>query len=306
MIGHDLFLQVGLLALGGAVFLTCVMHIFLGRRTRRRVRVLATQSSVIPDCETCVSDRARVAVTDFKVQVPGLTEKVSPEEKLRVQLFRAGLFSVESHRYYRLLRTALPLGLALVSSLTLLFLSPSLSLLVISLSVCIGLQVPRSYLRRRAEQRDEEILFYLPLVIEQLVLGVSSSLDVGPCMKWIVEIADERDSHNAVTELIAIAQRYMRLGVSVEESLSEVARLSGHTELKHVFTSLAYVVKHGGEVTKQLQELANAVASQREVKIEGIIKTLEVKATGPVGVIFASFMGLFLTSLGLQALHALK
>lgn len=301
-----MFLQVGFLALGGAVLLTCLAHVILGKKTCQIVQILATQKSV----ESCVAtdshSRAGASVLDVDVRVPALTAKISPEEKLRVQLFRAGLFSVESHRYYRFCSSLLPLALGIMASPSLFIYSPSFSLVVIGLAVCVGLQMPRSYLRRRTEQRDEEILFYLPLVIEQLVLGVSSSLDIGPCMKWIVEIADERDSHNAVTELMAIAQRYMRLGISVDESLSEVARLSGHTELKHVFTSLAYVVKHGGEVTKQLQELANAVASQREVKIEGVIKTLEVKATGPVGVIFASFMGLFLTSLGLQALHALR
>jgi pilus assembly protein TadC len=143
-------------------------------------------------------------------------------------------------------------------------------------------------------------MFYLPLVIEQLVIGVSSSLDVGPCLKWIVAMADERDSHNPVTELLRYAQLYMKSGVSMEEALIEVGRLSGHTELKHVFMSLSQVAKHGGEIIRQLQELANAVAAQREARVEGKIRKLELKATGPVALVFASFMGILMVGLGTQ------
>ena len=138
-------------------------------------------------------------------------------------------------------------------------------------------------------------MFYLPLVIEQLVIGVSSSLDVGPCIKWIVAMADERDSHNPVTELLRYAQLYMKSGVSMEEALIEVGRLSGHTELKHVFMSLSQVAKHGGEIVRQLQELANAVAAQREARIEGKIRKLELKDTS-----HASFMGILMVGLGTQ------
>jgi pilus assembly protein TadC len=170
----------------------------------------------------------------------------------------------------------------------------------------IGIQIPRSYIRRAILRRDEEIMFYLPLVIEQLVIGVSSSLDVGPCIRWVVQMADERDSHNAVTELLRYAQQYMKAGASMDDALILVARLSGHTELKHVFMSLSQVSKHGGEITKQLQELANAVSAQREARIEGKIKKLELEATGPVGLVFVAFMATFLSSLALQITSALK
>jgi len=86
----------------------------------------------------------------------------------------------------------------------------------------------------------------------------------------------------------------------MEEALIEVGRLSGHTELKHVFMSLSQVAKHGGEIIRQLQELANAVAAQREARVEGKIRKLELKATGPVALVFASFMGILMVGLGTQ------
>jgi pilus assembly protein TadC len=149
-------------------------------------------------------------------------------------------------------------------------------------------------------------MFYLPLVVEQLVIGVSSSLDIGPCIKWIVSMADERDSHNPVTELLRYAQQYMKSGASLEEALLEVGNLAGHIELNHVFMSLSQVTKHGGEITRQLQELANAVAAQREARIEGTIRKLELAATGPVALVFISFMAIFMAGLGSQMTTLLK
>ncbi|MEY4667776.1 MAG: hypothetical protein RL518_475 [Pseudomonadota bacterium] len=147
----------------------------------------------------------------------------------------------------------------------------------VGVGLVVALQIPTSILRRAKERRDEEIIFYLPLVIDQLVIGVSSSLDIGPCMKWILEMADDRDSHNAVSELLRYAQHYMRSGVALEEALLEVGRLSGHAELKHVLMSLARVTKHGGDITRQLQELASAVTAQREARIDGKVKNLSSK-----------------------------
>jgi Flp pilus assembly protein TadB len=221
-------------------------------------------------------------------------------------LFQAGIFS-ESDRARFLLFKRLALCLAtgigiLLGSL----INTQFMLIGAGIGFLIGVQIPRSFIQRSIEQRGEDIMFYLPLVIEQLVIGVSSSLDIGPCIKWIVSMADERDSHNPVTELLRYAQQYTKSGVSLEDALLEVGRLAGHTELNHVFMSLSQVTKHGGEITRQLQELANAVAAQREARIEGKIRKLELAATGPVALVFVSFMAIFMAGLGSQLIKMLN
>jgi pilus assembly protein TadC len=117
-------------------------------------------------------------------------------------------------------------------------------------------------------------------------------------------MADERDSHNCVTELLRYTQHYIRSGVSLQDALVEVGKRSGHTELKHSFMSLAQVAKHGGEVTKQLQELADAVGNQREARIDEKIKKLELKATVPVAIVFFGFMMIILSGFGIQIKNA--
>jgi Flp pilus assembly protein TadB len=199
------------------------------------------------------------------------------------------------------LRILLPVACTAVGTfLALIYLDGHWQLLTIVLSVLAGIQLPYTLLERWVKQRDEEILYYLPLVIEQIAIGVSSSLDVGPCLAHVVMMADERDSHNPVTLLIKISQNYMKSGVSFEMAMTEVGKLAGHTELKHAFMSLAQVAKHGGEITRQLQELADAVAGQRETRIEAKIKRLELEATGPVALVFLGFIGIVLIGFGLQ------
>jgi pilus assembly protein TadC len=168
-----------------------------------------------------------------------------------------------------------------------------------------GFYIPFRIIERRMKQRAEDILFFLPLVIEQISIGVSSSLDVGPCLARVVQMADERDSHNAVTELVRYAQYHVKSGVGLEEALTEVGKLSGHVELKHAFMALAQVAKFGGEVSKQLQELADAVSAQRETKVEAKIKKLELEATAPVALVFFGYLVILLIGFLLQILTAL-
>ena len=198
-----------------------------------------------------------------------------------------------------------PIALSLVLGLAgLLLADATYGLTGFVLGLLMGAQLPKSYLDRKVKRRNEDIMFYLPLVIEQIVIGVSSSLDTGPCIQRVVSMADERNSHNPVTELLRHAQQFAKSGVSFEESMTEVGTLSGHPELKHAFKSLAQVAKYGGEISKQLQELADSVSSQRETMIEGKIKRLELEATGPVGLVFFGFMIIFLSGLGAQVMKA--
>jgi type II secretory pathway component PulF len=64
--------------------------------------------------------------------------------------------------------------------------------------------------------------------------------------------------------------------------------------------ALAQVAKHGGEITRQLNELADAVANQRATKIEAKIKKLEIAATGPVALVFLGFLIILLIGFGSQ------
>lgn len=223
-------------------------------------------------------------------------QKLTLEEKL----FRAGIVSEKEKKKFNQIRMFAPIVVGALLALAASRVDYNIAIYGGIMGALLGLQLPVSILERKTAARSEEIMYYLPLVIEQISIGVSSSLDIGPCLQRVVTMADERDSHNVVTELLRIVVTLARTGLSLEDGLTEVGRRAGQLELKHTFMALAQVTRHGGEITRQLQELADAVSNQRETKIEAKIKKLELEATGPVAMVFMGFMLILLIGIGMQ------
>ena len=223
-------------------------------------------------------------------------QEVTLEEKF----FRAGIFSTADKREFNRLRIIVPIVTVIAGAFGGAQAGGTYGILGMVMGLLGGLQLPFTILDRRIKGRDEEIMYFLPLVIEQIAIGVSSSLDIGPCIQRVVQMADERDTHNVVTELLQHAQYHVRSGASLEDALTEVGKRTGHNELKHAFMSLSQVAKHGGEITRQLQELADAVSGQRESRIEGKIKKLELEATFPVTLVFCGFLLILLIGFFVQ------
>jgi pilus assembly protein TadC len=237
---------------------------------------------------------------ELRAKVAGVSKKETLEETM----FKAGMFSESQRKDFKRLQLLAPvvLGLTLgclfgwMGGLALFFFG-------VVVGVFFGLWIPFRVLSRRINTRMEDISFYLPLVIEQIAIGVSSSLDIGPCIQTVIEMAEDRDTHNPVTELFRYALRHVKSGAPLEEALIETAELAGHFDLKQAMRSICQASKFGGEITKQLQELASAVASQREVKVEMRIKQLELIATGPVMFMFFSYIVLILAICGLAVMN---
>lgn len=233
-------------------------------------------------------------------------KKKGGEPSMDEKMFRAGIFSATQKAEFKRLQVMAPIiGLVAFAMIGRAIGSTQQMLLLGLVGLILGLYLPFKVLERRVSRRQDEILFYLPLVIEQVSIGVSSSLDIGPCLVRIVQMADERDTHNPVTELLRYAQFHIKSGSSLEEALTEVGQLQGQHDLKHAFLALSQVAKHGGEISKQLQDLADSVASQREAKIEEKIKKLELAATPPVALVFFGYLAILLIGFGLQIMTAM-
>lgn len=227
--------------------------------------------------------------------------KKTPKATEEARYYHAGLLADSQQKAFKRFRIIAPVGAALVSMILFNIVFGKVNFLLALLGGGLaGMALPGFYLDRLINARSEEILYYLPLVIEQVAIGVSSSLDVGPTIQRIVQMADERDTHNAVTELLRYVELYVKSGVSLQESLNDIGTRAGHNELKHAFMALSQVAKHGGEISHQLQELANSVSTQRETKIDAKIKKLELKATLPVALVFFGFMATLMTGILLK------
>jgi Flp pilus assembly protein TadB len=230
------------------------------------------------------------------------------EPTLEELFYQAGYFTKDKREEFEKLRYIYPAVLALIMSILFYFVFSDLFMgfLGITAGALLGMLLPKRTLISKIAKRYEEIMYYLPLVIEQLAIGVSSSLDIGPCIQNVLDMAEDRDRHNVVTELLGLVQLQIRTGTGLPDALIDVGNRSNHAELKHTFMALAQVVRHGGEISKQLMELANSVSRQRESMIEAKIKKLELKATLPVAFVFFGFMIILLTAFGLQIMVAFK
>lgn len=238
----------------------------------------------------------------------GRAAAVKKSESLESKLFKAGIYSkTERERFYRSRFLFAPAFCLLFASIGWFGLSNSgLAVLFGALGLFAGFIFPYSRLDRKIRLREEETLYYLPLVIEQVSIGVSSALDVGPCIAHIVKMADERDCHNPVTEMLIHVQRLIKSGLSLEDALVEVGETNGMNEVKHAFMFLGQCAKHGGELSSQLQELADSVMVQRQTQVEARIIALPVKATGPLATVFAGFFALLFAGIFVRIFTAFQ
>ncbi len=279
------------------IFFGVFAYLFLGRKKESNLANLikVTRPNAGKINRNSVKEKMASANEDIR-EITETQRRNYSKKKVKVteeeRYYHAGLLSNKQRDNFKKFRFYAPIVAAVILTIfTYFVLGKNLALFGLAIGALAGVALPGFYLDRLISKRYEEIMYYLPLVIEQIAIGVSSSLDIGPCLQRVIQMADERDSHNVVTELIFHAERYIRTGVSLEEAMNEIGTKSGHPELKHAFMALAQVSKHGGEISHQLQELASAVSSQRETQIDSKIKRLELKATGPVALVFVAFMG---------------
>lgn len=297
----------GLLAVGSAAVLA--MHFFSSSDNASYQSLMKGSASSNSSNDDLRSGKADIDFEKIKEQTRKANENAGPSKKMSFEdkLFAAGVFTQREKAKFERMKTLGPIVCGpLFGAVVGIMAGLDLGLAGIVLGTLAGFQLPSTILGKRAKARQDDIMFYLPLVVEQISIGVSSSLDIGPCLQRVVQMADERDTHNVVTELLKHVQYHVKSGMGLEEALTDIGRLSGSMELKHTFVNLSQVAKHGGEISRQLQELADAVSSQRETKIEAKIKKLELEATGPVALVFMGFMIILLIGFGLQIQGALS
>jgi Flp pilus assembly protein TadB len=215
-----------------------------------------------------------------------------------VKLFRAGFLTKDQRDSYARTKKISFIISPILSFLLLYAIGGiKFGVLGIVIGILCGYLFPQAKLDRLIRKRDDECMYYLPLVIEQISIGVSSALDIGPCVTYVVEMANERGSHNAITELLTQVLKLMKAGMSLEEALNDVGEVVGVNEVKNAFMFLGQCAKHGGEISRQLQELSESVTLARQMIIETKITALPTKATGALALVFIGFFGMLLAGL---------
>ncbi len=234
-----------------------------------------------------------------------------------------GLFSRDSQRHYERKQRFFPFIFSFLFVAGYLALGSGRAGAAIALGIIgagLGYLFAKSRSRRLEEKYTRSLEYFLPIVMERLVMAVQAGLDVIPALKAIVEIdqktlenrADGAEPHrrslsrqtntDPVSELLVIVIKLSESGLSFEQALRDVASLVNCSALRHAFIHLAVAQKEGGEIVMPLRELSDSTQLYFQESSEEEIAKLPVKATLPLICTFAGLILCFLTSPLIQVL----
>ncbi len=200
------------------------------------------------------------------------------------------------------IRLSILTGIILAFSAALLFTSAKAGLLIISIpaGASIGYIVAQSKLRARENRFQHQIVFYLPVVMERIVMAVQSGLDVVPALKAIEQIElsiqpEKNPQIDAVTLLLRRIVSLTEAGMSFEASVEDVTNLIDSHAFRHALIHLAVAHKEGGEIIYPLRELSDATQLYFQESVEEDIARMPIKATLPLLLTFAGLIITFMT-----------
>ncbi|MDZ4784700.1 MAG: hypothetical protein SGJ02_01360 [bacterium] len=181
-----------------------------------------------------------------------------------------------------------------------------------TLGLAIGLVINRYRLRSKREKYLKSLLFYLPMVMERIVMAVQAGLDIIPAITVAVNTSQDIDNDfqenqnvDPITKLLKIAVKLTNSGLGFEKSLKELAAVTESSAVRHSFLHLAVAQKEGGLLIMPLRELSDSTQLYYQESIEEEIAQMPVKATMPLMCTFAGLLLCFLTPPFLQVLSVL-
>ncbi len=226
-------------------------------------------------------------------------------------LTKVGLFSeAERREFVRRGRLYPIVGAAAGVVGKLLFVPGSLGVLFVMTLVGFagGYLMRESRLRRRSREYTQLLEFFLPVVMERLVMAVQSGLDIIAALGAIIELesiavgGDER-KFDPVTRLFMVVHRLAERGLTFGQALEEVAAGVECGAVRHCFIHLAVAHEEGGELVMPLKELSDSTQLYYQETVDEEIAKLPVKATVPL---LCTFTGLILFFLAAPLMQLMK
>jgi Flp pilus assembly protein TadB len=142
----------------------------------------------------------------------------------------------------------------------------------------------------RRQQHIRRLEFFIPTVMERVVMAVGAGLDIVPAMNEAAEGSDDPASH-FLRRVVGLTNS----GLSLEDALATASAGIDCPSLKHLSVHLALAYRQGGELVRPLRELSDATQLQYQEIIEEEIAKLPVKAVLPLVLTFAGLIVCFLT-----------
>ncbi len=227
------------------------------------------------------------------------------------ELARAGLIEPKERRKFEIILSLSPLvggALFLIPSLIGSVKTTGTTFFMVSLGLGAGLIFRKYLLKSRKDRYIHSLTFFLPMVMERIVMAVQAGLDILPAINTVLSANTDKDikkKDDPVTALLKIASKLTESGLSFERALKELATVIDSSAVRHAFLHLAVAQKEGGVLIMPLRELSDSTQLYYQESIEGEIAEMPVKATMPLLCTFAGLLVCFLTPPFLQILNIL-
>lgn len=172
--------------------------------------------------------------------------------------------------------------------------------ILFGIGLCFGFIVQRRLHERDKSAALRELDFYVPLMMERIVMAAHAGLDVLSAVRAVVQHEQRQtemtnEGSNPVCALLAEVLSRSDRGMSFERALQDIAVDTGSHSIRHAFLHLAMAHKEGGELIAPLRELSDATLLHYQETIEEEIAKLPAKATMPLILTFTGLIVLFLT-----------
>jgi len=141
-----------------------------------------------------------------------------------------------------------------------------------------------------AKREIRKMEFYLPAVMERIVMAVSSGLDIVPALREA-----SRGGKDPVSGILERVVKLSEAGTPVDAAFESVATDTSSVPVRHALTHLALAHRQGGEIVRPLKELSDATQTAYQESVEEMIAKLPVKAVLPLVLTFTGLIICFLT-----------
>jgi hypothetical protein len=293
------FVNIGIMALLGGVGFFVMVRGY----SRRAVDVLAD----LRDEHLHVKD-----VLDATAEEDDTTNVVSTDKKTSKQieleeLAKAGIGDPEKRRRMILWKNLTPIvaGFCALAFAIIKGLPAGLTFFLVSLGMGVGAIYSRRKITNLKTRYNRDIIFFLPIVMERIVMAVQAGLDIVPAITTATNFGSGGSKVDPVTALLKKAVFLTESGMIFENALKDTAAEVESSPLRHAFLHLAVAQKEGGILIMPLRELSDSTQLYYQESIEEEIAEMPVKATLPLICTFAGLLLCFLVPPFLQVLSIL-
>ena len=219
-------------------------------------------------------------------QPSGLTRFLPNPELIGLRLHRAGLRI--SLNFYAALTAGLVIGFVL------LFLAAGAPLHIALLSAFpMGLLIPHLIVSQLIKRRVNQFVIRFPDAIELMVRGLRSSLPIAQSVDVVGQ-----DFSGPIGEEFRLISDKVKIGLSLDQSLTVAAQRINLPEFQFFCISLAIQRETGGNMAETLSNLAEVLRKRMQMKLKIKALTSEAKASAMIigALPFIVFLTVYLSS----------